>query len=584
MKLVKNKIVMIVLFGVIAVLTLSSTSTSPILAQVSEGESSFGVDIQNATTASKVDGDINEPNNHWVHKNGLLWSEIEKAPGIYSWEDNRHVEQLDAYLKTIHEAGMEVILTIRSTPDWARSHDQSCGPMDEGYIKQFAEFVSEVVQRYTNDLGYVNYFEIWNEPDAPFVYFENMPSAPYGCWGNPDVDYFGGSYYGEMLKAVYHELKTTSPDAQLVIGGLLLPADPEDEYWKVWERPGDDWPYADMSKFFEGILQTENDVTGWPYFDYVNFHGYSYYYPDASAIEIELMAGAPEPFWDHRGGQVEGKMTYLKSIMDKYGVDKPFIITESGLLGDNITDYDPAFEETKSEYLVWTYTRNMARGFHSTIWYQLDNYGWRRSGLLDRNNNPLPAYEAYTVFTDMLEGRAYYRDLSFTDETILGFEFETNDIPNLWVLFSKDGETKQIHRDQLPEWLYSVVDIFGNKVDFQNDKIYFNKPIYIKQNTAPTAVPDKYILNNGAPLTVRAPGVLKNDINYDGDTLVVEATTDPNFGDLVLNPDGSFTYTPIGTIPVEDTFTYSVSDGTFESTTTVTIIDGTWLFLPLIHR
>jgi len=560
----------------------SIIQANPTQAQGEVNTSTFGLNIKNSASVTTVDDGLDEPKNYWVHKNGLLWSEVQKDGPVSNW-NSPHVTQLDAYLETMHEAGMEVILTIRSTPYWARRNDQSCGPMEIDYIDEFAQFVGEAVNRYKNELGYVTYFEIWNEPDAPFEYFENIPSSPYGCWGDPydPSGFFGGGYYGQMLQQVYPALKKASPDAQLVIGGLLLPADPEDPFWSTWM--GDrDWVYSDMSKFFEGILQITTDGTlDAPYFNFVNFHAYTYYGLNMSAIELER--DTFDNFWDNRGGQVEGKLAYLESLMVKYSINKPVILTEAALLGDNIVDYDPTFEATKADYLVWLYTRNLAKGIYATTWYHLDNYGWRRSGLLDKNNNPLPAYDSFTVLTDMLDGAVYQDKTPFLGEGILGFEFSSD--TNYWVLFSEDGQTKQIHRDQLPEWYYSVVDLFGNKINFQNDIIYFNRPIYIKENTAPVAIDDFYILNEGAPLTVTAPGVMRNDIDYDKDGFST-IVTQPTYGDVVLNSDGSFAYTPnLLTFTGTDSFTYQVSDGTFTSNTaTVTIIDGTWLFLPLIHR
>lgn len=56
--------------------------------------------------------------------------------------------------------------------------------------------------------------------------------------------------------------------------------------------------------------------------------------------------------------------------------------------------------------------------------------------------------------------------------------------------------------------------------------------------------------------------VLANDIDPDGDPLTVVLNgTPPTDGIVVLNPDGSFTYTPNPGFTGEDTFTYQVTDG-----------------------
>src|SRR5262249_17219111 len=56
----------------------------------------------------------------------------------------------------------------------------------------------------------------------------------------------------------------------------------------------------------------------------------------------------------------------------------------------------------------------------------------------------------------------------------------------------------------------------------------------------------------------------------DFDTLAVALVSDVSHGTLVLNSDGSFTYTPNTDWSGVDTFTYSVNDG-YEGTDTATV-------------
>jgi VCBS repeat-containing protein len=90
-------------------------------------------------------------------------------------------------------------------------------------------------------------------------------------------------------------------------------------------------------------------------------------------------------------------------------------------------------------------------------------------------------------------------------------------------------------------------------------------------NRAPVAVDDAYSVTENATLTVPAPGVLANDTDPDGDTLMAALVSPPQHGDLTLNPDGSFTYTPDPGFTGPDTFTYRASDGTLTDDATVTL-------------
>ena len=90
---------------------------------------------------------------------------------------------------------------------------------------------------------------------------------------------------------------------------------------------------------------------------------------------------------------------------------------------------------------------------------------------------------------------------------------------------------------------------------------------------APTA--DSYSVVAGTTLTVPAPGVRANDstVGFAG-SLTAQVVTQPGQGTLNLNGNGGFTYTPNTGFAGTDTFTYRLSDGTYQSppaTVTVTV-------------
>ena len=91
-------------------------------------------------------------------------------------------------------------------------------------------------------------------------------------------------------------------------------------------------------------------------------------------------------------------------------------------------------------------------------------------------------------------------------------------------------------------------------------------------NDIPVATGESYNTFRGTPLIVPAPGVLGNDTDVDGDTLTAVLVSNVSGGSLTLNPNGSFTYTPVIAFFGADTFTYRSSDGMATSNTvTVTI-------------
>ena len=95
-------------------------------------------------------------------------------------------------------------------------------------------------------------------------------------------------------------------------------------------------------------------------------------------------------------------------------------------------------------------------------------------------------------------------------------------------------------------------------------------------NDAPVATNDAaYTVAEDVVLTVPvATGVLANDVDVDtGAVLTAVKVTNPLHGAVVLNADGSFTYTPTANYNGADSFTYVANDGTSNSAAaTVTII------------
>ncbi len=101
-----------------------------------------------------------------------------------------------------------------------------------------------------------------------------------------------------------------------------------------------------------------------------------------------------------------------------------------------------------------------------------------------------------------------------------------------------------------------------------SDGVVASEPVVVTVHVIPRpkAVDDgTYRILRGTTLTVSAPGVLANDVSPHGRPLVATLEADYAPGKLVLNPDGSFTYTPLPDEVGPTFFTYKVSDGVYES-------------------
>ncbi|TXS88888.1 tandem-95 repeat protein, partial [Parahaliea maris] len=88
-------------------------------------------------------------------------------------------------------------------------------------------------------------------------------------------------------------------------------------------------------------------------------------------------------------------------------------------------------------------------------------------------------------------------------------------------------------------------------------------------NNPPDAVDDTFTTEVNTPVSGT---VFPNDSDPDGDAFTVTGNTDPANGTVVVNPDGTFTYTPNENFDGSDSFTYTISDGTGSDTATVNIV------------
>lgn len=84
-------------------------------------------------------------------------------------------------------------------------------------------------------------------------------------------------------------------------------------------------------------------------------------------------------------------------------------------------------------------------------------------------------------------------------------------------------------------------------------------------NDAPMAANNAYSTPQSTTLTVPARGVLANDSDPDGDAITAVLGTGPTNGTVVLNADGSFTYSPNPGYVGPDSFTYRAGDATLAS-------------------
>jgi hypothetical protein len=371
----------------------------------------------------------------WVRYDGIYWADIEPSPGERNWQV---LEIFDENIRILNENKLTPLVTVRVTPDWAqRVPGFSCGPIREENLDEFAAFMGDLAKRYSQYPQRIDYWEIWNEPDVDHLLVAK--DSPFGCWGDADLPDYGGGYFGEMLQKVYPAIKEANPQAKVVIGGLLLDCDPDNP------PEGKDCISA---RFIDGVVKQAPNS-----FDVVNFHGYAYWWEtdegDWDRNHIN---------WGHRGGVVLGQMDYVNQVLIDNHLDKPIMATETALVCYESNPLCPGAEffDDQANYVIRLYTRSYGHGLLGTIWYTIDSPDWRWSGLMDENDQPRPAFNAYRFLASILRGADYQKDLS--EGNLEGYQFErlNTHYQIYWSNFQDE-----VFTIQLPLGTQAVLDKFG---------------------------------------------------------------------------------------------------------------------------
>lgn len=356
---------------------------------------------------------------HWVRFSTFRWHEIEPvrtSPPQYDW-----TAVDEESLRNAEANGMEVVAVVHFTPEWAQKYPGSfCGPIKQEALDAFAEFLTTAVNRYSASPYGVRYWELWNEPDTPIWH----NGSGYGCWGEEHDDYYGGGYYAEMLKKAYPAIKAADPNAQVLLGGLLL------------DCGGEDPPSnkdCSASKFLEGIMRND----GGRFFDGVSYHAYTYY--------GGALGSMANPNWPGSVTAVPEKTAFVRQVLEQYGYgDKYLINTEAALLCATVTS---DCTETQAIYIPRAYAEALALGLKGQAYFALINEGWRNTGLVlpPPELTPKPAYHAYVAASLFLSGVNYEGKVNGYPRQIEGYSFRRANRPGyVDVIWSADGSRQDV--------------------------------------------------------------------------------------------------------------------------------------------
>jgi hypothetical protein len=324
---------------------------------------------------------------NWVRGARIKWNELQANEGdSINWE---LLSDFEEELYALRRKKLKPMITIARTPRWASIEPTSCSAVRQDKLKDFGDFIEAIVSRYSQPQFNVEYWEFWNEPDVD-------PSAigtdsVFGCWGDKSEQFYGGEYYGQMLKNIVPRMRSVDPDAKIVIGGLLL----DKPNTLEGNRP---------ELFFEGILR----AGAAPYFDIVAYHNHTGY----ASPTLDYSGPSFGPWGEYlneRGealGPAKGKPHFLRGTMARYGVDKPLHLNESTqrcAWSAQCKDSPPEeFFAHQPVFLTRMAIRSLNAGVSNYIWYTIHGPGWDYGGLLDGSNKPQPVYYAYQTMVEQI--------------------------------------------------------------------------------------------------------------------------------------------------------------------------------------
>jgi len=443
----------------------------------------FGFDAGPTVFSSGLDK-MSDAGASWTRKDAVLWSAVQ--PTSSSTFDWSALKNLEADLITAQGHGLHVILIVRGTPTWAQKvAGYSCGPIAPAALPAFANFMHELVARYSVPPYNVKYWELWNEPDVdPSVAVD--PDSGFGCWGDVTDPYYGGGYYADMLQAIYQPIKSADPQSQVLVGGLLLDCNPN------VSAANDGCPTPDKQKppmFLEGILRHNGANDGAQYFDGVSFHAYDIYAYDAQLGDASL--GHYRSFgwsssWSTTGPTVIAKANFINNLLANpdFGASGKFMMnTETALICGQASDPvgtppcqpddTSAYEKTKAYYVAQVYSTGQALGLRTSIWYSV--FGWRNSALLNVDKTPRLAYTAYSVARRELRDAAFQNTLSL-GTGVMGYAFNRGD-RRIWVLWSMDGNAHNVNLGGTP---VAINDALGASISPSANISVDLKPLFVE--------------------------------------------------------------------------------------------------------
>ena len=272
-----------------------------------------------------------------------------------------------------------------------------------------------------------------------------------------------------MLKVVYPRIKAVDPDAQVLMGGLLLECDPAT--MTVPATCANEYRYK-SGYFLEGVLK----AGGGDYFDIADVHSYAYF-----SVTLPSRMHSFYAWSGPAGGTgLPEKVTFTRNMLAKYGLTKPIFVGEVALKCYAPTNpRDPPLDacwDAAAAFVPRVYAEAYQLGVTGQVYYLLvaDTVYY---SLMTSDFTVRPMYESYKVLSTYLQDSRF--EHAITDfPGVSGSEFSQNGTGRFQLLWSTNGTDQTI---LTPTGFIRAVDKFGQSVEPVNGQLTIGwSPIYLE--------------------------------------------------------------------------------------------------------
>ncbi len=129
---------------------------------------------------------------YWIRQQ-IAWEDLQDQSGAIYWAE------LDDIVRDVHNADMNMLLSVVRSPGWATPDGGNGMPAPE-HFGTFASFMGQMAERYR---GRVQAYQVWNEPNLAVENGGRVANA---------------NYYVDLLAVTYDAIKAADPYAIVVSG------------------------------------------------------------------------------------------------------------------------------------------------------------------------------------------------------------------------------------------------------------------------------------------------------------------------------------------------------------------------------